>query len=30
VAERRPLAVLAVVHDEAVAGRPPGKVILTP
>ena len=30
VAERRPLADLAAVHDEAVAGRLPGKTILIP
>ncbi|MFC7616412.1 zinc-binding dehydrogenase [Actinokineospora soli] len=30
VAERRPLADLAAVHDEAVAGKLPGKVVLTP
>jgi NADPH:quinone reductase-like Zn-dependent oxidoreductase len=30
VAERRPLADLAVVHDEAAAGRLAGKTILTP
>jgi NADPH:quinone reductase-like Zn-dependent oxidoreductase len=30
VAERRPLTDLADVHDQAVAGRLPGKTILTP
>ncbi|OLT11254.1 NADPH:quinone reductase [Actinomadura sp. CNU-125] len=30
VGERRPLAELADVHDAAVAGRLPGKVVLTP
>lgn len=30
VAERRPLADLAAVHDAAVEGRLPGKVVLTP
>src|SRR5580700_4975925 len=30
VAERRPLTDLAAVHDEAVAGRLPGKTVLTP
>jgi NADPH:quinone reductase-like Zn-dependent oxidoreductase len=30
VAERRPLADLAAVHDQAVAGRLPGKTVLTP
>jgi NADPH:quinone reductase-like Zn-dependent oxidoreductase len=30
VAERRPLTDLAVIHDDAVAGRLPGKIILTP
>ena len=30
VAERRPLTDLAAVHDEAVAGRLPGKTILIP
>ena len=30
VAERRPLTDLAAVHDEAVAGRLPGKTVLIP
>ena len=30
VAERRPLTDLAAVHDQALAGRLPGKTILTP
>ena len=30
VAERRPLADLAAVHDQAAAGRLPGKTVLTP
>ncbi len=30
VAQRRPLTGLAAVHDQAVAGRLPGKTILTP
>jgi NADPH:quinone reductase-like Zn-dependent oxidoreductase len=30
VAERRPLTDLAAVHDEAVAGRLAGKIVLTP
>jgi NADPH:quinone reductase-like Zn-dependent oxidoreductase len=30
VAERRPLADLAAVHDAAVAGTLPGKIVLTP
>jgi len=30
VAERRPLADLATVHDQAVAGRLAGKIVLTP
>jgi NADPH:quinone reductase-like Zn-dependent oxidoreductase len=30
VAERRPLAELATVHDQAAAGRLPGKTVLTP
>lgn len=30
VAERRPLTDMAAVHDDAVAGRLPGKIILTP
>ncbi|WP_329089319.1 MULTISPECIES: hypothetical protein [unclassified Streptosporangium] len=30
VAERRPLADLAAVHDEATAGRLAGKTVLTP
>jgi NADPH:quinone reductase-like Zn-dependent oxidoreductase len=30
VAERRPLAELAAVHDQAAAGRLAGKTVLTP
>ena len=30
VAERRPLADLAAVHDQAVAGRLAGKIVLIP
>jgi NADPH:quinone reductase-like Zn-dependent oxidoreductase len=30
VAQRRPLADLAAVHDQAAAGRLPGKTVLTP
>jgi len=30
VAERPPLAELAAVHDQAAAGRLPGKIVLTP
>ena len=30
VAERRPLADLAAVHDQAAAGRLAGKTVLTP
>lgn len=30
VAERRPLAELAAVHDQAAAGRLSGKTVLTP
>jgi hypothetical protein len=30
VAGRRPLTDLAAVHDEAVAGRLPGKTVLIP
>jgi NADPH:quinone reductase-like Zn-dependent oxidoreductase len=30
VAKRRPLADLPVVHDQAAAGRLPGKTVLTP
>jgi NADPH:quinone reductase-like Zn-dependent oxidoreductase len=30
VAERWPLADLAAVHDQAAAGRLPGKTVLTP
>ncbi len=30
VAQRRPLADLAAVHEDATAGRLPGKTVLTP
>jgi hypothetical protein len=30
VAERRPLTDLAAVHDQAAAGRLPGKTVLPP
>jgi NADPH:quinone reductase-like Zn-dependent oxidoreductase len=30
VAERRPLTGLPAVHDQAAAGQPPGKTVLTP
>ena len=30
VAERRPLADLPAVHDQAAAGQLPGKTVLTP
>lgn len=30
VAERRPLTDLAAIHDEAVAGTLPGKIVMIP